>query len=67
MVIGLPMPYAQSRKSPTNCIIFVEIVFFSLIASMSVLGGFGMTLTLAKRKDPKWFGKVCIVYDDHTT
>lgn len=35
-----------------------ESVFLATVAGMSILGGFGMTIAMAKRKDPHMFVKV---------
>jgi len=50
-----PAPKTISR--PLWKSVSTEILFFSLIAGMSVMGGFGMTLTMAKKRDPNWFTK----------
>jgi len=47
----------QTTKKPLWKSLSTEVLFFSLIAGMSVLGGFGMTLTMAKKRDPNWFAK----------
>ena len=37
---------------------FAEGVFLAALAGFSILGGFGMTIAMAKKKDPNMFTKV---------
>jgi len=34
-----------------------ELLFFSLVAGMSITGGFGAAITMAKRREPTYFDK----------
>lgn len=45
--------------STKDCILFfTEILFFTGIASVSMIGGFSAALTRTKKKDPDYFMKV---------
>ena len=41
-----------------NCV--SESVFMFTVAGFSIIGGFGMTLAMAKKKDPTMFTKVTL-------
>ena len=43
---------------PLGLDVFSESLFFGSMAAASILFGFGLTLGMAKRKDPHYFAKV---------